>query len=591
MLAIDAGLYYATLSALQSAFNVAGVVPSVTTLGGMIAGGALGGRFGKYGGLATAVAGGAVGFGLAAVLGASPGTKKLEDELEGYWERFADLMHRLVEHPFNVVTHPIMLLESLSSTSENEPGKKGRILVGYQPDGTAIYARLAVGKVTEELIGWVSSANEMLHNKLSTFARPLNEIWSNDSGFGHKLYNPKAETYTEQAKNAIKIGAAIVGSQIPLDTIKGAIEWAQGGPGSDVSGLKAIAPFLGTTISKGYPGGPELGVINAAKEQQRYRQNEWMPTIRKQILNGEIDKAVEKMTELGISPELQRYYITTTQNPKARLNKRQMQDFMRYATPEQRKEFEAAQRRGASETRSTGGAVAARASGGAVLARANGGRVDASKIDHSPSPAQASAGNYRHDHIRVQGLDITVENAKGSIRRGVGADGKPWACRLSMAYGYIKKTTGADSDHLDVFVGPHIKSPRVYVIDQIDPHTGKWDEHKAIIGLGSEKQAREFYARCFSDGKGHARIGRIHEMAMERFKSWLDGGDTTKPFSHIIPESEKREHASVGYVAESKVQGSHCSNCMHYVPGAPPSCEGVKRPIAPVGYCRRYVRG
>jgi N12 class adenine-specific DNA methylase len=272
MLAIDAGLYYATLSALQSAFNVAGVVPSVTTLGGMIAGGALGGRFGKYGGLATAVAGGAVGFGLAAVLGASPGTKKLEDELEGYWERFADLMHRLVEHPFNVVTHPIMLLESLSSTSENEPGKRGRILVGYQPDGTAIYARLAVGKVTEELIGWVSSANEMLHNKLSTFARPLNEIWSNDAGFGHKLYNPKAETYTEQAKNAIKIGAAIVGSQIPLDTIKGAIEWAQGGPGSDVAGLKAIAPFIGTTISKGYPGGPASGVLNAARERIRFER-------------------------------------------------------------------------------------------------------------------------------------------------------------------------------------------------------------------------------------------------------------------------------------------------------------------------------
>jgi hypothetical protein len=68
MMALDAGLYYATRSALQSAFNVSGVGPSVATLGGMIAGGALGGRFGPYGRLAVGVGGGATGFGLDAVL-------------------------------------------------------------------------------------------------------------------------------------------------------------------------------------------------------------------------------------------------------------------------------------------------------------------------------------------------------------------------------------------------------------------------------------------------------------------------------------------------------------------------------------------
>lgn len=232
------------------------------------------------------------------------------------------------------------------------------------------------------------------------------------------------------------------------------------------------------------------------------------------------------------------------------------------------------------------------AAGGRILARAHGGRVDASNINHDPTEAEKRVGNYAKDFVNVHGLELTIENAKGSTRSGIGADGKSWKSTLPMHYGYVRrKQMGADGQHVDIYLGPHTKSPRVYVIDQIDPHTGRFDEHKAIIGLGSEKQARAFYARAFSDGKGHARIGRIHEMAMERFKSWLNDGDTTKPFAHTIPEAEKREHASVGYVAVSRRKGEHCSNCMHYIPGAPPACEGVRKPIAPVGWCRRYKHG
>lgn len=660
MLAIDAGLYYATLSALQSAFNVAGVGHTVGTLGGMIAGGALGGRAGPYGRLAAATGLGAAGFGLAHVLGASQGTRDLEDELGRYWTRFSDLLGRLHEHPVETLGNPFKMIESLGATAENEPGKKSRLLVGFQPDGTAIYARLAVGKVTEELMGYMTEPNEMIHRKLSTFARPLNEIWSNDVGFGHKLYNAKADTPAEVGKNILKIGAAIIGSQIPMDTIKGAADWYRGGPGSEVSGMKAIAPFIGTTISKGFPGGPELGVLYDAKARQQYRVQEALPGIRDQIRQGDVEAAVAKMEEIGIPRGLQKFYIQTTQNPAARLTKRQMQDFMRYASPEELREFEKTQSNRPAENpeaHAGGGRILSRANGGktikkllaesaiedsatrlpeeippdaliagkgiapsrkhgdamdynnidvmrslmagpadqnianggVVLARAHGGRINPDNINHNPTEAQKKANNYAHDKVHMLGLRISIENAKGSYRGGLDKDGKPWKVKMPHHYGYVLGTEARDGDHVDCHIGPHPKSPRVFVIDQVHHDTKKYDEPKCMIGFASEQQALRGYKAGFSDGKGHDRIGRVHAVTVQEFKDWLEHGNTKTPFQHAeVPETEKRTHAAVHYVAVSQKAGQNCAKCAHFI--APSACQGVKSPISPRGYCVRFKR-
>jgi len=617
MLAIDAGLYYATLSALQSAFNVAGVGHTVSTLGGMIAGGALGGKGGTFGRLAAAAGMGAAGFGLASVLGASKGTRDLEDELGRYWTRFSDLLGRVGEHPFETIGNPFKMLESLGSTAENEPGKKSRLLIGYQPDGTAIYARLAVGKVTEELMGYMTEPNEMLHRKLSTFARPLSQLYNNDAGFGHPVYDKKADTPYAVTKNIIKIAALIVGDQIPVDTIKGAMDWYGGGPGSEVSGMKAIAPFIGTTISKGFPGGPELGVLQDAKDRQKYRVQEALPGIREQIKKGDTEGAVAKMEELHIPRGLQGYYIRTTQDPASRLSKREMHDFMQYASPDEQREYENTQRNrpttdGSAPKRADGGKVEAdydtaltpdeeasfqqwkadnapHDSGadydlrGAfkaglspaadghwddtfkkpnhptfsiyskyakdrpelagtwngdqyippVPARAHGGRVEAANINHNPTEAQKHAGNYAKDHVRIHGHDITIENAKGKRRHGVGQDGKPWSAVLGAHYGYFKKSEARDGDHVDCYLGPHIKSPHVFAIDQVDHRTGKYDEAKICLGFANEKQALRAYEAGFSDGKGRDRIGKVHAMTVPQFRAWLKHGDTKRPFRHV----------------------------------------------------------
>jgi len=161
--------------------------------------------------------------------------------------------------------------------------------------------------------------------------------------------------------------------------------------------------------------------------------------------------------------------------------------------------------------------------------RAAGGRVDASNINHAPTEAQKEAGNYAKDHVRIHGLDIAIENAKGAERSGVGKDGKPWSVRMPAHYGYIKRTEGADGDHVDVYLGPHTKSRKVFVVDQRDAETSDFDEHKVMMGFGTQKQAREAYHRGFSDGRGRERLGHMTEMGVDEFKGWLKHGNQSRP--------------------------------------------------------------
>lgn len=151
-------------------------------------------------------------------------------------------------------------------------------------------------------------------------------------------------------------------------------------------------------------------------------------------------------------------------------------------------------------------------------------------MNHNPSEAQKAAGNYAKEHIRFQGLDIALENKKGSTRHGIDKNGKQWSCVLPAHYGYIKRTEGADGDHVDVYIGPDPNSKQVFVVNQ--RHLGGgFDEHKALLGLDSERAARDCYVRAFSDGKGRERLGSMETMSMDAFKHWLKSGNTKAPAS------------------------------------------------------------
>lgn len=165
-------------------------------------------------------------------------------------------------------------------------------------------------------------------------------------------------------------------------------------------------------------------------------------------------------------------------------------------------------------------------------------QIEAARAEVAPEPtdAQKEAGNYKKGHLKLQGLDIALENPKGSTRSGTDKDGKAWQSTMAHDYGYIKRTLGADGDHVDVFIGDRPDSETVYVVDQVDPKTGKFDEHKVMMGFADEQAAQAGYLANYE--KGWKGLGSIKAMPVEAFKRWVKDGDTTKPVADAAPDKK-----------------------------------------------------
>ena len=160
-----------------------------------------------------------------------------------------------------------------------------------------------------------------------------------------------------------------------------------------------------------------------------------------------------------------------------------------------------------------------------------------SRTDTSPTDAQIEAGNYRKGRLRIQGLSLSVENPKGSVRSGTDRAGKTWQRRLADTYGYIKGTVGKDKDHIDAFIGDYPESDTVVIVNQkkdaSKPLTeDNFDEHKVMIGYRNVDDAIKAYNRNYDD-RG-ALKGTAIQMSMAEFKVWLAKGDTKK-----IAESDR----------------------------------------------------
>lgn len=143
-----------------------------------------------------------------------------------------------------------------------------------------------------------------------------------------------------------------------------------------------------------------------------------------------------------------------------------------------------------------------------------------------PTQAQIEAGNYKKGHIKVHGLDIAIENPRGSERRGTDPDGNEWSHNMSDHYGYIKRTTGADQEHIDTYVGKNPESENVFIVDQIDQGSGGFDEHKVMLGFDSQEEAITAYKSNFDKGW---KVGPVTQMSKDQFKDWLKNSDTSKP--------------------------------------------------------------
>ena len=141
----------------------------------------------------------------------------------------------------------------------------------------------------------------------------------------------------------------------------------------------------------------------------------------------------------------------------------------------------------------------------------------AADVVRKPTDAQREAGNYRKGHVRIHGLDISIETPRGEKRK------KKWP-KLPAHYGYFKGSVGADGDHVDVFIGPK-PATEVAFVANMKGKDGKFDEHKVMLGFRSIDKARS----CLSEAYGEAdhRIGRLTPLTIPQLKDWLSLPATT----------------------------------------------------------------
>ena len=151
---------------------------------------------------------------------------------------------------------------------------------------------------------------------------------------------------------------------------------------------------------------------------------------------------------------------------------------------------------------------------------------------------QAVFAKSRKLHARrwIDGLHVSVENRKGSIRRWKDHDGKEGQTKVTHHYGYVRQTLGVDDDHVDCFLGPlatteKIKGTTVYVIKTHKPPAfTELDEDKAMIGFASQEAAKQAFHENYSDPRFLAQMDAIpwedfkpHLRATKHFGGFLQG--------------------------------------------------------------------
>lgn len=151
---------------------------------------------------------------------------------------------------------------------------------------------------------------------------------------------------------------------------------------------------------------------------------------------------------------------------------------------------------------------------------------------HSPNPVRhgqqqlAFSKAYKLEgSMTFQGLDIAVEQKKGSKRRWYDPRTRTEGETVMVhPYGYIRGYKGADGEEVDVFIGPHRDSQRVFVINQRRmKDKRRFDEHKVMLGFRTEDEARRAYLVHY-DHHGPQLLGSIRTWTLERFKRWLESG-------------------------------------------------------------------
>jgi hypothetical protein len=189
----------------------------------------------------------------------------------------------------------------------------------------------------------------------------------------------------------------------------------------------------------------------------------------------------------------------------------------------------------------------------------------------APTDPQKHAGNYKKAHWKLHGLDISIENLAGSTRSGIDPDGNHWEVVMPYHYGYIKKTTGADGDHLDVAIGPLLGlHDEAHIINQLDPKTGSFDEHKVFIGFPTRESAISAFRQGRSDNPDEV-MGAVITVPIKELKRWIAEGcledEAVLKAEHVahVKAHYRVVNGKVSYIPgyDKTVHGDHPEATLH----------------------------
>jgi hypothetical protein len=123
-------------------------------------------------------------------------------------------------------------------------------------------------------------------------------------------------------------------------------------------------------------------------------------------------------------------------------------------------------------------------------------------------------------HVKYQGIPIAIETAKGQTRKWTDAQGEQGETLMLYDYGYIRRTGGADGEEVDVYLGPNGRAPQAFIVHQLDPVTGMYDEDKMFLGFLSAASARVAFQAHRND---EGAFGGMTSMTIDQLKRWLSG--------------------------------------------------------------------
>ncbi|RYX84209.1 zinc ribbon domain-containing protein [bacterium] len=172
-----------------------------------------------------------------------------------------------------------------------------------------------------------------------------------------------------------------------------------------------------------------------------------------------------------------------------------------------------------------------------------------------------ASGYPLQGRLTFQGLRVSIEQKKGTYREEKAHVPPRWRTKMCCHYGYILGSEGVDGDHVDCFIGPNPDAARAYIVRQVRPDSGAFDEQKVMLGFDTVTEAKQMYLKHYDTPKF---FGGIRAMGMEEFKTkvlaTLHGESLIKSLKTLPPDVAMVQRAQSYADAMNRIRFCWCGS-------------------------------